>query len=313
MALTSVFYDGTVTETDRAKNRGGVPDYGVYGIEDFKVTAHPSIANAVLVKAGKAHGFGVTDTATSDQVVQCGTISSGTRWDLIVVRRNWQPALGGPSTLEAVPGGAVAEIPTSRKVGPGVEDDQPLALVKWKAGLSAPEQIIDLRVWTSNGGLYAKDDLVRSYLTGVGTQVNIGGVDWVRILGANDVPEWAADVTSSYAPLPVTGYSLTGSIDIEPAGAKRRVTVDLNVTRTGAAGTIPKDDYASFGAVIPSAARGTAKPKYLPVTVLGGSGNVYCPGTAFLNTETGVLQIRGQNTFTWPTGALFSLNLSYYI
>jgi len=196
MALTSVFYDGTVTETDRAKNRGGVPDYGVYGIEDFKVIAHPSIANAVLVKAGKAHGFGVTDTATADQPVQCGTISSGTRWDLITVRRNWQPAAGGPSTLEAVPGGAVAEIPTSRKVGPGVEDDQPLALVKWKAGLSAPEQIIDLRVWTSNGGLYAKDDLVRSYLTGAGTRISINGIDWVCTLGANDVPTWRAGMTS---------------------------------------------------------------------------------------------------------------------
>ena len=313
MALTSVFYDGYVTETDRAKNRGGVPDYGVYGVNDFKVTAHPSIPYAVLVKAGKAHGFGVTDAATTDQTVNCSSISSGTRWDLIVVRRNWQPNLGGPSTLEAIAGGVNAEIPTSRKVGPGVEDDQPLALVKWKAGLSAPETIIDLRVWTANGGLFAKDDLVRSYLTGVGTRVNINGVDWIRTLGANDVEGWGADAPASYAPLTVSGYSLTGSIDVEPAGAKRRVTVDINVTRTGVAGIIPKDDYASFGAVIPSQARGDAKPKYLPVAILGGSGNVYFPATAFLNTETGILQIRAQNTFTWPTGALFSLNLSYYI
>lgn len=190
MALTSVFYDGVVTETDRAKNRAGAPDYGVYGISDFEVKPHPSIPYAVLVTKGKAHGWGVTDEATEDQVVQCDTISSGTRYDLIVDRRNWQPAAGGPSLLVAIPGGATAEIPASRKVGPGVEDDQPLALVEWKGGLSAPNRIIDLRVWASNGGLYAKDDLVRTYLTGIGTEVNINGTVWSLQLGANSLATW---------------------------------------------------------------------------------------------------------------------------
>jgi hypothetical protein len=196
MALTSVFYDGPVTETDRAKNRGGVPDYGVYGVGDFEVKAHPSIPYNVLVKAGRAHGHGVTDTAAGDQVVPCNTLASGTRWDLIVVRRNWQPALGGPSTLVSIPGGTTPAIPAARKVGPGIEDDQPIALVKWQGGLSAPAQIIDLRVWASNGGLYAKDDLVRTYLTGVGTEVNINGTLWALQLGTNDAEGWARSTPS---------------------------------------------------------------------------------------------------------------------
>ena len=194
MALTSVFYDGVVTETDRAKNRTGSADYGVYGVGDFEVKAHPSIPYNVLVKAGRAHGHGVTDTAAGDQVVPCNTLASGTRWDLIVVRRNWQPALGGPSTLVAISGGTTAAIPGARKVGPGVEDDQPIALVKWQGGLSAPAQIIDLRVWSSNGGLYAKDDLVRSYLDKVGTEVTIGGASWTYKLGQNDVPGWEKSI-----------------------------------------------------------------------------------------------------------------------
>lgn len=211
MALTSVFYDGPVTETDRAKNRTGAPDYGVYGIADFKVKPHPSIPYAVLVTKGKAHGFGVTDEATEDQVVQCGTITSGVRWDLIVVRRNWQPASGGPSELVVIPGGSKAEIPAARKIGPGVEDDQPLALVRWSAGLSAADQVIDLRVWTSNGGLYAKDDLVRTYLNGVGTEVNIGGVVWAYQLGANDLPAWVKVGESGKIPLFGNGLALAGS------------------------------------------------------------------------------------------------------
>lgn len=312
MALTSVFYDGIVTETDWAKNRAGVPDYGVYGVDDFRVTAHPSIGYAVLVKAGKAHGFGVTDTAATDQVVQCATISSGTRWDLITVRRNWQPALGGPSTLAAVTGGTKMEIPAGRKVGPGIEDDQPLALVKWKAGQISPDTIIDLRAWTSNGGLYAKDDLVRSYLTGIGTHLNINGVNWVRTLGANDVPEWDSDAVVTYAPLGVSGYSLTGAITVEPAGAKRRVTVDINVKRTGPTGEIPAVSFAGFGAVIPTGARGdSGGTKYLPVALSGGTNNNHA--TAALDTDTGALSIRGQTKFNLTTLAIFTLNTTYYI
>ena len=192
MALTSVYYDGPVTESDRAKNRTGAPDYGVYGPNDFKVTAHPSIPYAVLVKAGKAHGYGVTDIAEEDQVVQCASITSGVRWDLIVVRRNWQPALGGPSTLAVIQVGASAVIPGPpiRKVGPGVEDDQPVFLVKWQGGISAPVDFIDLRVWAGNDGLFAKSDLVRTYMDEVGTDININGVIWHCQLGTNDDVEW---------------------------------------------------------------------------------------------------------------------------
>lgn len=190
MALTSVFYDGYVTETNRAKNRAGVPDYGVYGVGDLAVKAHPSIPYAVLVSKGRAHGWGITDEALEDQVVQCDTISEGVRWDLIAVRRNWQPAAGGPSTLVSIPAGSTAEIPAARKVGPGVEDDQPLALVKWKGGLSAPDQFIDLRCWAGNGGMFAKDDLVRTYLTQPGSEVSINGVPWSLRIGPNDMLFW---------------------------------------------------------------------------------------------------------------------------
>ena len=218
MALTSVYYDGPVTETDRAQNRTGAPDYGVYGPDDFKVTAHPSIPYAVLVKAGKAHGHGVTDTAAEDQVVQCVSLTTGqSRWDLIVVRRNWQPSLGGPSTLEVVQAGGTAAIPATRKVGPGVEDDQPLFLVKWQGGTSAPVEFIDLRVWTGNGGLYAKSDLVRTYMGKVGTEVNINGVVWYCGLGANDSIEW----------------TVPGNFEGVPAGAKQIVkTSNVQVSTT---------------------------------------------------------------------------------
>jgi hypothetical protein len=243
MALTSVYYDGPVTETDRAENRGGVPDYGVYGAGDFNVTAHPSIPYAVLVKAGRAHGYGVTDTATEDQVVQCASLASGTRWDLIVVRRNWQPELGGPSTLEVIQVGADPVIPDApaRKIEPGVEDDQPLALVKWQGGTSAPVQFIDLRCWAANGGVIAKDQLALGYLARVGAEVRIGGTVWQYRLGDNDSPGWVPlpDVTI------VPGATIAGSD--KPANVPWKVFSGL-VTRTkGAGGDTSTTDLATDG------------------------------------------------------------------
>lgn len=178
MPLISTYYDGPVTESDRAKNPAGRAEYGVYGNEDFRVVAHPSIPYAVLVKKGRAHGHGVTDEATVDQVVNCPSLTSGVRWDLIVVRRNWQPELGGPSTLEAIEAGNEARIPAERKVGPGVEDDQPIALVKWQGGVSAPVEFRDLRVWSNNAGMFAVDPLARQYLAKIGTRVKIAGEVW---------------------------------------------------------------------------------------------------------------------------------------
>ncbi|MDO5743501.1 MAG: hypothetical protein Q4P23_03450 [Micrococcaceae bacterium] len=195
MALTSVFYDGPVTETDRATNRAGAADYGVIGAEDFKVSAHPSIPYALNLAAGVAHGYGVSDTAAATQVVQCDTLATGTRWDLIVAHRNWQPILGGPSTLEVIQGGAtIPDIQTLRTIGPGVEDDQPLALVKWTGGLNTPSQIIDLRCWAGNGGLVAADKLALDYLARPGADVLIGSTTWRYSLGDNSVWGWRPEI-----------------------------------------------------------------------------------------------------------------------
>jgi hypothetical protein len=165
--------------------------------------------------------------------------------------------------------------------------------------------------------MVAADDRAKGYLNRLGTAVWIDDLLWRYQPGLNDVPEWVSNSSKAFAPLAVSGYSITGQVVLEPGDELRKhVTVDINVTRTGAAGSIPKDDWASFGAVLPEAVRGEANPKYIPVSVIGGTTstavtNVHA--TAFVNPSNGILQIRGVNTFTWNTGALFSLNLSYYI
>lgn len=235
MALTSVFYDGPVTETDRAQNRTGAPDYGVYGADDFKVSAHPSIPYALVVKAGKAHGWGVTDTATTDQTVQCDTLSGtgAVRFDLITVNRNWQPLLGGPSTLKAISGGAtMPDINTIRKIGPGVEDDQPIALVEWRGGVNTPYRITDLRCWAGNGGMVAADMLALNYLGRPGANVLIGSTTWRFALGANNVWGWVETQKTDVKSAPIAGLAkpdwapmrtFTGIVDVSSgAGGENR-------------------------------------------------------------------------------------------
>ena len=240
MALSTTFYDGVVTESDRARDRAGAVDYGVYGADDFKVTPHPTIAYAVVVKAGRAHGHGVTDTATDDEVVQCTAPGSGVvRWDLIVVRRNWQPLLGGPSTLVSVPVGVNPMIPTTLKKKPGIEDDQPIFLVKWVGGTSAPTQMIDLRCWAANGGVVAAHSLALGYLAKPGARVQIDGAVMVYQPLENGVWDWVKVpdmplVIPPANPLSGSGVGLAAAL---ASGAKRPIfLVDSVVVRTDLAG-----------------------------------------------------------------------------
>lgn len=168
----------------------GLASYGVRSAGDWKVTAVSGQDRTVSISAGRGFGHGVTDKTVANDTIQLDTISSGSRWDLIVCRRDWTPT-AGVSSFVKVNGGATAVIPGGRQVGPGNIDDHPLALVQVTAGQTQPTQIIDLRTWAGDGGgLVANHDLVRSFMNAVGTRLQISGTDWVRIVGANDTPEW---------------------------------------------------------------------------------------------------------------------------
>ena len=316
MAFTSIGYDGSVNEKQWAEliPSAGSSAYGVTEADDLKVTAVPGQPLTVSVASGSGWGHGVLDTETANTTIACEAITSGTRWDLIALRRNWQPLAGGPTSVVKVTGTSTKELPGGRKVVPGVEDDQPLALVQWTAGQTQPSAIVDLRCWAGNGGLVAVDPMVKLYLNKIGTRVSLPGSEWKLMVGDNDLPTWVElGAATNHLPIQVNNYSITGSIDSEVVGTRRRVTVDLNVSRTGPDIAI-STSFAGFGPILPIAVRGTATQKYVPVSLSGGDS----PGnnnhaTAFLNPIDGSMSIRGQASFTWNTGALFSLNCVYYI
>lgn len=237
MTIESTFYDTSptvpaslVTEIKWSASHPhvGEADYGVVGAGDFEVTAHPSTPFTLNVTPGKAWGQGVFDDSDAIGNVTCSAPTSGTsRWDLIALRRNWGPLAGGPTTLVAVEGGAVEEIPADRENDPGTLDDQPLYLAKWTAGQTQPTALIDLRCWAANGGVIAKSIHVLSYLERLGSKVQIGNTLWTHELVGNGDGDWVArDITDTAADVTVYGPGWEGTLG---NGHKPRVRRSGNI------------------------------------------------------------------------------------
>lgn len=221
MAIISVGYDGAVSESQWADmiKKVGSAEYGVVGLNDLKVTSVPAADRTVSISAGKAWGHGVFDENTASASVQLDTVSSGSRWDLVAIRRDWT-GVGGVTTLVKVNGTSAKEIPVGRSKGAGVIDDQPLALVQVTAGQSQPTAVLDLRCWSGNGGVIANNEMALTYLDALASQVyiNVGGKTFNRVIGVDGNPAWTASAAPGALPLFANGGSLAGGIPAAGAG-----------------------------------------------------------------------------------------------
>lgn len=191
MTITSVGYAGTVDDEQWARliPAAGGAFYSVENFGAFRVTAAAGTRTVQIAgSTGGASAYGVR--AVSDTAVPkvLDAVPSGTRWDMIVLRRNWATK---QSTLEVVQGGSARALP-ARTNNPGVADDQPLALARLAAGSTTIQEIVDLRCAVQNGGAFAWDDLVRTYLDQLGTSVRIGEVEWTRVTNASGALAWVS-------------------------------------------------------------------------------------------------------------------------
>lgn len=178
MAIISAGYDGTVDEVQFAGlvPKAGASEYGVDLAGDFAVTAVAGQDRTVSVAPGKAWGHSVVDVMDANETRALSAPASGSRWDMIVVRRDWQPP-GGATTIAVIQGASTSAALPGRNTGQmGVIDDQPIALVRVDSGSTTIGSIIDLRVWARNGGVTAKSDLVLQYLSAAGAVIEINNV-----------------------------------------------------------------------------------------------------------------------------------------
>jgi hypothetical protein len=143
VTITSKGYDGTVDEGFWSAMAGLVGVDGcVAAPADYLVTVGGTGTLPVTVAAGTIFGRGVMDINSAPLVMNATSLGSGTRWDTVVMDRNWSGA-GGTSQLAIRAGGATPTV-TLTNTTPGTHDDQPIALIKIVAGQAAVQQIIML-------------------------------------------------------------------------------------------------------------------------------------------------------------------------
>lgn len=282
---------------------------GVRNPGDWKVTAVSGADRTVAIAAGRGWDHGIIDKTVDNDTIQLDPVAgpAGTvRWDLIVCRRDPTPS-AGVSKFEKISGGATPVIPGGRLSGPGIRD-QPLALVPVIAGQTQPGTIIDLRTWSGDsGGLIAKDDLVLSFLNTTGTRVNINGKDWIRIPGANDLPEWVGTVTTQSA-ANVTTFG-PGFEAVTTNGHRARVVRDGNMVHLVGAVRRLTGDFGNM-LTVPAAFRPANS-----ATTFVGSG-VSSNGIAYeLSLSNGVLSIVNGYATESDTGAftIFPITASWPI
>lgn len=151
MAITNVGYDGTVSDVEFAQlsQHTGALVPVVCGFNDFAVSVNTGGTLTCNVAAGSAEAPGVLtkSDATASVVFDSVTTTGQTRWDAVVLRRNWST---GTSTLVVVKGTASAAAP---QVLPSGVDltldsavDQVLALVQITNGLTLPTKVVDYRL-----------------------------------------------------------------------------------------------------------------------------------------------------------------------
>lgn len=193
MTITTAGFDGALAEGDFAKIIGdaGTP-YGppctlanLPDASSMRVSVNSGAVLTVTVSAGQILGWGVLVKSDAAIDKTLASVTSGTRWDLVCLRRDWST---NTASIEVVQGTATQAIPSGRSATPGGVDDQPLALVQVTAGQTVPTAVLDLRVFPSKV-------LEASSLLGVptrlGTIVRVAGINYRREL-VGTTPTWVS-------------------------------------------------------------------------------------------------------------------------
>lgn len=219
MTITSYGYPGSVNKVGHALiSEYAGAEYNVSDRSSGRVTKVTSGADrSVNVGVGAIFGRGVVDVIDAPVTVgPMPTVTSGSRWDLIVANRNFTSKT---TTFDYVQGGPSKVLPTRlHSVTDGV-DQQPLALVRFAAGSTLPQDVIDLRIATGPGGAYAfgTDTVVLDTIGRPGPAVRIGKVRWQATVDSSGIVTWMPE-TPTLDPMQFFGLG-TAFIGGTPSGA----------------------------------------------------------------------------------------------
>lgn len=210
-------FKGSINSGQLARLLAQSARFAVIGGGSLAVTAGGTGDRAVTVAAGEAVGDGVLSRWDTSTILNGAAVGSGSRWDTLVIRRTWEPANPDPgpygkAELILLTGSASKALSTNRVDDPGVTaSDQPIALLRFAAGSTVVQEVVDLRVWAGQGGgLVADNTDALLYLTEVGTVVTVGADRWVRTIDGGGNAVWQAD--HSQPRVDMDGVPIWGSI-----------------------------------------------------------------------------------------------------
>lgn len=204
MAITSYGYPGAVNAAALSLwlPMVSAAQYSVAGPGDWRVSSRTGADRGITITKGTGAGDGIMDVVDADitdlALPAVAGSASVSQWFMVVARRNWTTN----ATTFAIKNGTASRALPSRSNTKGSLTEQPLALCRVQGGSATIAEFVDLRVWGRNGGLFAMDDLVRSYLTDIGTSVNVGPYRWERYLDSELAPKWRKTTTGG-----AIGYS----------------------------------------------------------------------------------------------------------
>lgn len=292
MTIRSVGYDGSIGEVDWAAWLApylGSVDM-VASPTAFRVT--PTTGLSVQVAPGLAHGWGVTDVSDAAEVLQLEPVSSGSRYDCVVLRRSWEgtsttpsgAATGGRTTIGYVKGGTTKALPSLASTG-GLLTEQPLALVQVTASTSTVQLADDLRA-TSTKAAWVRSMLAMTGPAGTRYALEPDGRRYVRAADSSGavvtVPEW------------------------EPPAATAPVIPKI------ASGTTPITTNANGSATFPHNLPWTPQVVHLTPRLATSSGMVsfYVSAAAgavnnrYVNVTAKIVTATGQKPYEGPINAL---------
>lgn len=267
---SSLGYAGEITEVTGKDfwNRIGASKYGVVGPNDLKVSTTTG-DRMLLINSGVAWGHNIEDTLVTSPSVQLDSVSSGSRWDLVVVRRD----VTAKTSVEVVKGTASKVLPSLTTANTS-HADQPLALCRVDANVTTVQEIVDLRCWAANGGVLIANLLARDYLNIPGARVMLGGTEHRYIPNAQGdftwesretmFREWNAVTTISVNSAPGGYRDVTfpaGMFDVPPVVYPKKQSGNLakfteyvtNITTSGCRIGIYSGDGSSATGSIPVA------------------------------------------------------------
>ena len=258
MSLTPVGYTGTVDAVQDAKRsqfQGAVfPAVATRAALVVSINGAASLTCNVSAGVAWAHGVMATLDAAESVTFDSVTTLNATRWDAVVIRRNWT---AGTAVLAVVKGTAAASasqvLPPGLNGNPGVLHDQVLALVRIANGQNLPTLVVDMRMWASK--VFTAPSLAALPVpnaTIYGAEaVLTDGIRYRCVLDGSSNFTWTEEalvppeITSGPAVIsPATNWS-TSSIPSEVIVDGYQVTLDIDLRRTGP--QIVPDDRGGIG------------------------------------------------------------------